>query len=78
MVCRVCTLLLIAASAAALRPALPATQHRRRRGAVTMMGRKFENNKVKMAKTALAYAKKARALGPPMPGAPVCARGPRS
>ena len=61
------TLLLLAASAAALRPALPATQHRRRRGAVTMMGRKFENNKVKMAKTALAYAKKARALGPPMP-----------
>ena len=56
MVCRVCTLLLLAASAAALRPALPATQHRRRRGAVTMMGRKFENNKLKMAKTALAYA----------------------
>ena len=63
MVCRVCTLLLIAASAAALRPALPATQHRRRRGAVTMMGRKFENNKVKMAKTAAANAKKSSYIG---------------
>jgi len=39
------------------------------------MGRKFENNKVKMAKTALAYAKKARALGPPMPGAPCAPAG---
>ena len=59
----VCTLLLLAASAAALRPALPATQHRRRRGAVTMMGRKFENNKLKMAKTAAAYTKKASLIG---------------
>ena len=60
---QLCTLLLIAASAAALRPALPATQHRRRRGAVTMMGRKFENNKVKMAKTAAANAKKSSYIG---------------
>merc|ERR1719311_1579455 len=29
------------------------------RGSACMMGRKFENNKLKMAKTALAYAKKA-------------------
>ena len=28
-----------------------------------MMGRKFENNKLKMAKTALAYAKKASYIG---------------
>ena len=60
---QLCSLLLIAASAAALRPALPATQHRRRRGAVTMMGRKFENNKVKMAKTAAANAKKSSYIG---------------
>ena len=60
---QLCTLVLIAASAAALRPALPATEHRRRRGAVTMMGRKFENNKVKMAKTAAANAKKSSYIG---------------
>ena len=30
---------------------------------VVMMGRKFENNKLKMAKTALAYAKKASYIG---------------
>ena len=30
---------------------------------VLMMGRKFENNKLKMAKTALAYAKKASYIG---------------
>ena len=60
---QLCSLLLTAASAAALRPALPATQHRRRRGAVTMMGRKFENNKVKMAKTAAANAKKSSYIG---------------
>lgn len=35
----------------------------RRAGAATMMGRKFENNKLKMAKTALAYAKKASYIG---------------
>ena len=30
---------------------------------IVMMGRKFENNKMKMAKTALAYAKKASYIG---------------
>jgi len=34
-----------------------------RRSAVEMMGRKFENNKLRMAKTALAYAKKASYIG---------------
>jgi len=33
------------------------------RGGVVTMGRKFENNKLKMAKTALAYAKKASYIG---------------
>jgi len=33
------------------------------RGNPCMMGRKFENNKLKMAKTALAYAKKASYIG---------------
>lgn len=33
------------------------------RGAIVMMGRKFENNKLKMAKTALAYTKKAAYIG---------------
>jgi len=33
------------------------------RGGVVMMGRKFENNKVKMAKTAAAYTKKASYIG---------------
>eukprot|EP00966_Prymnesium_polylepis_P124376 2876365-Prymnesium_polylepis.1 len=34
-----------------------------RAGDARMMGRKFENNKLKMAKTALAYAKKASYIG---------------
>jgi len=34
-----------------------------RHDAAVMMGRKFENNKLKMAKTALAYAKKASYVG---------------
>jgi len=42
---------------------VPAGAVRHRAPAVVMMGRKFENNKLKMAKTALAYAKKASYIG---------------
>jgi len=38
-------------------------QPRRQRASTVVMGRKFENNKLKMAKTALAYAKKASYIG---------------
>ena len=55
-------LLLLAASAAALQPAMP-TYRRRLSARVVMMGRKFENNKVKMAKTAAANAKKSSYIG---------------
>ena len=42
-----------------LQSALQGTQsHAARRAGDVCMGRKFENNKLKMAKTALAYAKK--------------------
>ena len=41
----------------------PAAASRSACGPVRMMGRKFENNKLKMAKTALAYAKKASYIG---------------
>ena len=45
-----------------LQPSLQGTQsHAARRAGSICMGRKFENNKLKMAKTALAYAKKVRA-----------------
>ena len=40
-----------------------------RAGDACMMGRKFENNKMKMAKSALAYAKKVRRPGKPRAGA---------
>lgn len=60
-------LLILATAAWALvprtAPAAPATRARRRDATVTMMGRKFENNKVKMAKTAAAYTKKASYIG---------------
>lgn len=58
-------LLLIASSgASALQVGYAAPAHTQPRTApVTMMGRKFENNKLKMAKTALAYAKKASYIG---------------
>lgn len=51
----------------AARPAVHATiaapSPEPRPSSVVMMGRKFENNKLKMAKTALAYAKKASYIG---------------
>mmetsp|Transcript_12482 Transcript_12482/g.37113 ORF Transcript_12482/g.37113 Transcript_12482/m.37113 type:complete len:291 (+) Transcript_12482:91-963(+) len=61
-------LLLLAAAACralVLRPQNPMTARRRTssRADVVMMGRKFENNKVKMAKTAAAYTKKASYIG---------------
>ena len=54
--------LLLAAYASGLQfaPRAPAVARSRE---VVMMGRKFENNKLKMAKTALAYAKKASYIG---------------
>jgi YebC/PmpR family DNA-binding regulatory protein len=55
---------LLAACATALQVAIsPGCVHSQRCPSVAMMGRKFENNKVKMAKTALAYAKKASYIG---------------
>merc|ERR1719409_1796846 len=48
------------ASGLQLAPRAPAVARSRE---VVMMGRKFENNKLKMAKTALAYAKKASYIG---------------
>jgi len=70
MVALVRRALVLAAVAHALVPA-PSLPRRRSPGArvstgtrtVTMMGRKFENNKVKMAKTAAAYTKKASLIG---------------
>ena len=56
-------LLLLAASAAALQPAMPTYRRRHSAKRVVMMGRKFENNKVKMAKTAAANAKKSSYIG---------------
>ena len=41
------------------------TSARQRVAPSIVMGRKFENNKLKMAKTALAYAKKARSKTSP-------------
>ena len=62
--------LVLLASALSLSPASYAPPPRMlapasvsRSGPVGMMGRKFENNKLKMAKTALAYAKKASYIG---------------
>ena len=54
--------LLLAAYASGLQfaPRAPAVARSRE---LVMMGRKFENNKLKMAKTALAYAKKASYIG---------------
>ena len=54
--------LLLAACASGLHFAQRAPAVARSRE-VVMMGRKFENNKMKMAKTALAYAKKASYIG---------------
>ena len=54
--------LLLAAYASGLQFAQRAPAVARSRE-VVMMGRKFENNKLKMAKTALAYAKKASYIG---------------
>ena len=54
--------LLLAACASGLQFAQRAPAVARSRE-VVMMGRKFENNKMKMAKTALAYAKKASYIG---------------
>ena len=54
--------LLLAAYASGLQFAPRASAVARSRE-VVMMGRKFENNKLKMAKTALAYAKKASYIG---------------
>ena len=54
--------LLLAASASGLQFAQRAPAVARTRE-VVMMGRKFENNKMKMAKTALAFAKKASYIG---------------
>lgn len=58
MLCNYCLLI---ASAMALRPSVPT--HRQPRAKVVMMGRKFENNKVKMAKTNAATAKKSSYIG---------------
>ena len=57
--------LALAAGANALVPtkSFAPTAARAAPATVTMMGRKFENNKLKMAKTALAYAKKASYIG---------------
>ena len=46
-----------------LQPQRVAPRTAQRAGDACMMGRKFENNKLKMAKTALAYAKKASYVG---------------
>ena len=54
--------LMLAASASGLQFAQRAPAVARSRE-VVMMGRKFENNKMKMAKTALAFAKKASYIG---------------
>ena len=51
-------LLLLAAHCSSLHVARAAS-----RSSTIVMGRKFENNKLKMAKTALAYAKKASYIG---------------
>ena len=60
-----CTLLLLAYAPQRSHELLVGVRHATRPAAarVLMMGRKFENNKLKMAKTALAYAKKASYIG---------------
>ena len=60
-----CTLLLLAYAPQRSHELLVGVRHTTRPAAarVLMMGRKFENNKLKMAKTALAYAKKASYIG---------------
>mmetsp|Transcript_15868 Transcript_15868/g.49162 ORF Transcript_15868/g.49162 Transcript_15868/m.49162 type:complete len:287 (-) Transcript_15868:47-907(-) len=64
MILRRVVLLLGASVALVPRSTLPRLRARRQRAAATtMMGRKFENNKVKMAKTAAAYTKKASYIG---------------
>jgi YebC/PmpR family DNA-binding regulatory protein len=66
MIARASVFMLAAAAchALVLRPQQPLTARRRTaRADVQMMGRKFENNKVKMAKTAAAYTKKASYIG---------------
>ena len=55
--------LLLAAYASGLQVAQRAPNSCVRSRQTVMMGRKFENNKLKMAKTALAYAKKASYVG---------------
>ena len=55
--------LLLAAYASGLQVAQRAPNSCVRSRQTVMMGRKFENNKLKMAKTALAYAKKASYIG---------------
>jgi len=59
-VLRTLVLLLLAADSCTLHVARAMTS---RSSPAVMMGRKFENNKLKMAKTALAYAKKASYIG---------------
>jgi len=56
-------LLLAAVDALVPRPTRLPLRRRRAAASVAMMGRKFENNKLKMAKTAAAYTKKASLIG---------------